>query len=227
LGLCGSHSDFVGSFIYIDFLSARDIRNSLPGSSPQVHMLNGGCNVWSARHPLPGPDEIFSQLDTVGFNTTALSPRAAAAQEYARAAFEELSYALRSGGRFDTRELRGNLVLLGDEIDAWGLPTMYVFQRSFGDEFLLRKWQHASERDALITAAILAAIFGLVCGLGATYLVLRVFHFIAREIYRTKRRQALLQVWHILLPCAAVAACTSDVRSHPLSSRLRILRPHP
>jgi len=154
--------------------------------------------------PLRAPP-LEAQLASQPFNSLMrLSPnchlRAAAAQEYARAAFEELSYALRSGGRFDTRELRGNLVLLGDEIDAWGLPTMYVFQRSFGDEFLLRKWQHASERDALITAAILAAIFGLVCGLGATYLVLRVFHFIAREIYRTKRRQALLQAQRAGMP---------------------------
>lgn len=72
--------------------------------------------------PLRAPP-LEAQLASQPFNSLMrLSPnchlRAAAAQEYARAAFEELSYALRSGGRFDTRELRGNLVLLGDEVRA-------------------------------------------------------------------------------------------------------------
>jgi hypothetical protein len=39
----------------------------------------------------------------------------------------------------------------------------------------------------------LAAAFGLVCGAAFTFTLLHVLHYIAVDIYRSKRRHALLQ----------------------------------
>jgi len=166
----------------------------------QIRMRHSGCNASRTKDPLPGPDEMFSQLETAGFNTTALPARTSAAQSYARAAFKELEHALHSRGEADTTQLRGSLILLGNEVDYWGNPTMFVFQRAAGEELLLRRWRPTSERKALLTAAILAAIFGVVCGSAATYLLFRLLHVLARDAYRSKCRQALLQAQRAGMP---------------------------
>jgi hypothetical protein len=50
-------------------------RLTSPASTPQVRMLNGDCQLWSAAHPLPGADALYTALEGVGFNDTALSAR--------------------------------------------------------------------------------------------------------------------------------------------------------